>query len=370
MNSHARIAIAGGGTGGHVTMALALGEAFAAQGVEPIFFGSARGREAGAVPDAGFSLVTLPSAAVAGRGLRGRTRALPVLGVGVLRAHQELRKRGIPAVVSVGGYAAAPAAIAAVALRRPLFLVEPNAVPGRLHRALARFAARIYTLPGSHAFATRPATQRLALGAPIRKTLRDALSGLTRDCEPNSPLRLLILGGSQGARQLNDALIETLPLLERDALEIVHQSGDADQDRVAAAYARSSQKAQVVGFEPDLGARYRWADLALCRAGALTLAELGLAGLPALLVPYPYAADDHQQKNAQIFADAGAGIVLEDKDLEATRLATRLRDLARERDTLGRMARAALRFARPDAAADIVRSVLEVVATRSPESPE
>ena len=165
------------------------------------------------------------------------------------------------------------------------------------------------------------------------------------------------MGGSQGARQLNDALIEALPHLERDALDILHQTGDADRDRVAAAYADAGVRARVVGFEPDLGPHYRWADLALCRAGALSLAELALAGLPALLVPYPYATDDHQTANARALVEAGGGWLMPEPALTPEVLAERIGSLFSTPALLARAAQCAATFARLDAAqglADLV----------------
>ncbi len=169
------------------------------------------------------------------------------------------------------------------------------------------------------------------------------------------------MGGSQGARQLNDALIEAIPHLERDALDILHQTGDADLDRVASAYAQSGLRARAFAFEPDLGLHYHWADLALCRAGALSLAELALAGLPALLVPYPFASDDHQRANAREFERAGAGALLDPESLTGAALAAHLGELAAAPEPLAKMARAAASLARPDAAKQVVAAVLEAL---------
>jgi UDP-N-acetylglucosamine--N-acetylmuramyl-(pentapeptide) pyrophosphoryl-undecaprenol N-acetylglucosamine transferase len=356
------VAVAGGGTGGHVTMALALGEALVERGVEPLFVGSARGREARAVPAEGFRLALLPAAPLAGRSLWGRVSGGLALARGVFAARRLLARERVKAVLSVGGYAAAPAAAGALFARKPLFLVEPNAIPGRLHRALASRARVVFTAFASTGAALKtPEACVQVVGAPLRKGLVERLQRATGAPREPGPLRVLVVGGSQGARQLNDALIEAIPHLERDALDILHQTGDADLDRVAAAYVRGGLRARAFAFESDLGPLYHWADVALCRAGALTLAELALAGLPALLVPYPYAADHHQRANALEFERAGAGVLLEGDALGGEALANRLRDHARTLETLADMARSAFTLARPDAGERVVAAVLESI---------
>lgn len=358
------VAVAGGGTGGHVTMALALGEALAARGATPLFVGSARGREAVAVPEAGFRLEVLPTAPWAGRSPLGRAKSALSLGRGILAARRLLGREGVRAVVSVGGYAAAPAAVAALLGNRPLFLVEPNAIPGRLHRALATRARIVFTaFPLTKELLKSPQERVQQVGAPLRCQLVERFHRSESPPRQPGPLRVLIMGGSQGARQLNDALIEAIPHLERDALDILHQSGDADLDRVSAAYSDSGLRARVVAFDPDLGPHYHWADLALCRAGALTLAELALAGLPALLVPYPFAADDHQRANARAFEAAGAGELLEGDALAGPALAETLHRYAQAPETLAGPARAAAGCGRPDAAARVVDTILQTLST-------
>ena len=173
---------------------------------------------------------------------------------------------------------------------------------------------------------------------------------------PGKPLRLLVFGGSQGARQINDAMVEAAPRLPREGFAIFHQTGEADRERVAGAYAAAGVAARVVAFERDMPARYAESDLALCRSGALTVAELAMAGLPALLVPYPFAADDHQSANARAVAEAGAAIVLPTRPLSTDELLRLLADLAARPEQLVAMSAAAARLARPDAAAQIVET--------------
>ena len=363
-----RWAIAGGGTGGHVTMALALAEEIAAAGEVVLFVGSERGLEAKLVRPAGFELVTLPVRPYAGRGPIAKLTALFAFAAATLSALGLLRRRRIDVVLSVGGYAAAPAAAAAIALRRPLAIVEPNAVPGRTNRGMARFARRVFTAfaAAESAFAGRAPVE--TTGAPLRRALLDAFAAAAARREPAPPFRLLIVGGSQGARQLNDAMVEALPALDPTRLEVFHQTGPADRERIAEAYRRAGFRAEVVDFEPALPARYQWADVALCRAGALTVAELALAGLPSLLVPYPHAADDHQRANARALEASGAGRLLDPADFDGKQLASALGSLLEQPDTLLEMGRRARELARPQAARQIVGTCRAWVAETAKEA--
>jgi UDP-N-acetylglucosamine--N-acetylmuramyl-(pentapeptide) pyrophosphoryl-undecaprenol N-acetylglucosamine transferase len=348
--------LAGGGTGGHVTLALALGEEIARGGDPVLFVGSERGLEAKLVGPAGFELVTLPARPFAGRRPLARLGALVAFARATLAAVGLLRRRHVDVVVSVGGYAAAPAAAAAIALRRPLAIVEPNAVPGRTNLWMARLARRAFTAfaAAEPAFAGRAPVE--TTGAPLRRALLDAFAAAPPRRAPAPPFRLLVVGGSQGARQLNDAMIGALPELDPARLEVFHQTGAADRERVAEAYARAGFRAEVVDFDAALASRYQWADVALCRAGALTVAELAMAGLPALLVPYPFAADDHQRANARALEAAGAARLLDPARFDGKQLAQALGALLERPETLLEMGRRARALARPEAARRIVEA--------------
>lgn len=363
--------IAGGGTGGHVTPALALAEVVSKRGDRVLFIGSDRGLEAELVPQAGFDLVALPSRQVAGRGALGRVAgALAILGA-ALRARRELARVGADLVVSVGGYAAMPAVVAAAVRRTPLALVEPNAVPGRANRLAARFCQRVFVgfEAASEKLPRGGDERRLrCVGIPLREALVAAFEEPPPERRPAPPYRLLVFGGSQGARQINEAVIEALPLLAKLPLEIFHQTGEPDCERVAAAYSKTGVTGRVVPFEHDMPARYRWADIALCRAGALTIAELALAGLPALLVPYPYAADDHQAANARELERAGAALRVDgpgELALSGQRLADALGELFAEPERLVAMRTAAKEVARPRAARDVVEECVRMLGGES-----
>jgi UDP-N-acetylglucosamine--N-acetylmuramyl-(pentapeptide) pyrophosphoryl-undecaprenol N-acetylglucosamine transferase len=353
-------AVAGGGTGGHVTLALALAEEIRARGGRVFLLGTDRGLERELVPREGFELVTFEARQVMGQRALARVGALAGLARTTLAARRVLRERGATGVLSVGGYASMPAMAAAALSRIPTALVEPNGVPGRANRLMARFARLVFT--GFEAARERlpvPDARIREHGCPLRRALVETFAAATPRV-PEAPFRLLVAGGSQGARQLNEGMMAVLPRLDPARLEVFHQTGRDDRARVEQAWREAGFRAEVVDFTDDMPARYAWADLAVCRAGALTVAELALAGLPSLLVPYPYAADDHQTVNARSLADAGGAVVLESRPLDADDLASQLGALLAAPERLVEMRRALAARARPDAARAIVDDCTEI----------
>jgi UDP-N-acetylglucosamine--N-acetylmuramyl-(pentapeptide) pyrophosphoryl-undecaprenol N-acetylglucosamine transferase len=362
-----RWVVAGGGTGGHVTPALALAERIAARGDEVLLLGTERGLERRLVPAAGFELLTLPARQVMGQGLAARLAAGPALLAAGASAWRTLGRRRIDLVVSVGGYASVPAVLAGAARRLPMALVEPNAIPGRANRAAARLAARLFVQfeEAAETLAAAGGAGRVrTTGIPLRSALVAAFAAAPPRRTPAPPYRLLVFGGSQGARQLNEAMMEASSVLAGMPLEVFHQTGEADRARVAAAYAAAGLRAEVAAFEPEMPRRYRWADVALCRAGALTVAELCLAALPSVLVPYPHAADDHQRANARALARVGAARVLEPATLSGTQVAGVLRELLVAPGELASMSAAAGKRAQPDAAERIVEECAALAQAR------
>lgn len=352
-----RWVVAGGGTGGHVTPALALAEQIRDRGGEILMLGSDRGLETRLVPAAGFELLALPARPLLGRNWLAKLRSLPAMARACWTAFRALGGFGADFVISVGGYASVPAVIAAALRRVPIALVEPNAVPGRANRAAARLARRIFVQfdQAASSFGAAGADDRVrSVGIPLRRELIEAFAQAPPRRAPVAPFHLFVAGGSQGARQINEAMIEAAKQLDPQQLEIVHQTGDADRDRTEAAYRAAGLRAEVVAFESEMAKRYRWADLSLCRAGALTVAELAMAGLPALLVPYPYAADDHQTANARALVAAGAARILDSGTLDGDRVASALREIFAAPEQLQAMSQAASRMGRPDAAARII----------------
>jgi UDP-N-acetylglucosamine--N-acetylmuramyl-(pentapeptide) pyrophosphoryl-undecaprenol N-acetylglucosamine transferase len=349
-----RFLLAGGGTGGHVTPALALAEELSAGGDDVLMLGSERGLERRLVPAAGFELIALPSRQFMGKSLWHRAGAALGLLDTTRAAFGVLRRYDPHLVISVGGYAAAPAVLASALRRVPLAVVNPDAIPGRVNRYSARLAARIFAgIEGTQDAYPAAAERVRCPGVPLRRGLVEDFAVSTERRRPEPPFRLLVFGGSQGARQLNWGMAEAITELGDLPLEIFHQSGEADRATVEAAYAAAGAKAAVVAFEPDMASRYRWADLALCRAGAITVAELALVGLPALLVPLPGAADDHQSANARALEAVGAARRLDPRTLSAKDLGDALRSLLADPDRLVAMGRAAAGQARPLAASDI-----------------
>jgi UDP-N-acetylglucosamine--N-acetylmuramyl-(pentapeptide) pyrophosphoryl-undecaprenol N-acetylglucosamine transferase len=350
------VLIMAGGTGGHVMPALAVAHALRSQGHSVRWLGTERGLEARAVPAAGIELFTLPVAGLRGRGVR-RYLSAPF---GLLRALGQaialLRRLRPDVVLGFGGYAAGPGGLAAFALRRPLVIHEQNARPGLTNRLLARLARRVLCGFAGTRLAGRPAE---FTGNPVRAELLDLPAPRER---LSSPPRLLVLGGSQGAQAINSAVPAALDRLREGGAalpQVRHQAGRAHADAVAADYRARGIEATVDGFIDDMAAAYRDADLAICRAGALTVAELCAVGVGALLVPYPHAADDHQTANAQHMARAGAALLLPQSELTPQRLADALRPLLADPARRLAMAEAARGLARPDAAARVAAACLE-----------
>ena len=343
--------ILAGGTGGHVFPALAVAECLRERGQPVRWVGTRAGLEARLVPQAGFPLIWMPLRAPNRRGLLGLLGVLPrvlwAVGLGV----RLLMKYRPAAVLGMGGYASSAVALAAVLCRVPLVVHEQNAVAGLTNRVLARFAARVLLGFSS----VRGIRQGLHLGNPVRISL--CAQPLSPEA-PGRPLRLLVVGGSQGAEIFNRTLPEALRIMcEEDRPSVWHQTG-CDPTRVARRYP-SEISPRLDAFIEEMDEAYVWADLVLARAGAMTLAELAASARGAVLVPYPHAADGHQLENARQYAEGGAAEVWDQEECTPQRLASRLVELARDRSGLARMSRAALCQARPDAAAAVTDCLLE-----------
>jgi UDP-N-acetylglucosamine--N-acetylmuramyl-(pentapeptide) pyrophosphoryl-undecaprenol N-acetylglucosamine transferase len=371
-----RWVIAGGGTGGHVTPALALGEVLRDAGERVRFMGTRRGLETRLVPESGFELLTLDSRPIIGRGVFEQIHAFFALLGATFRARRGLREFGADLVISVGGYASVPAALAALLTGTPMVLVNADATPGAANRMLARFARRIFVgFEGARdALASSTGEERIRVaGVPLRKSLvsefRDANDRAPRPGEAGAPppglAHLFIFGGSQGARQINEAMIQALPKLDPSRIQIVHQTGEADRDRVEVAYAETAFEAEVIAFEGDMPSRYRWADLVLCRAGAISVAELALAGRASLLIPLAHAGGGEQFANARELERAGAARVLDSRTLTADGLVRELEALLCDPSQLRRMGESASKLARPEASDRIIEECLSLLAEAS-----
>lgn len=354
----APVLIMAGGTGGHIFPGLAVAEVLRTQGVPVQWLGAEGGMETQIVPRHGLALHALPVRGLRGKGLRARIAAPWMLLRALFGALALVRRLAPRCVLSMGGYAAGPGGLAAWLLGVPLLVHEQNRVPGLTNRILARLARRV--LCGfPDAFPRRPGVQ--VAGNPVRAEIASLPVPKQRFSERNGPLRLLVLGGSQGAAALNRAVPEALAAVPA-RWEVRHQCGGRFLEATRAAYARAGRLADVRAFIDDMAEVYAWADLVICRAGALTIAELTAAGLGALLVPYPHAVDDHQSANAALLVGAGAAECVAETDDLAARLGEALARLG-DRGRLLEMATRARALARPDAAEAVARACLEEART-------
>lgn len=351
------VLIMAGGTGGHIFPGLAVAECLRAQGVPVAWLGAVGGMETQVVPAQRIELHTVRVGGLRGKGLGTRLRAPLMLVRALWASLAVLRKVQPRSVLSMGGYVAGPGGVASWLLRRPLLVHEQNRVAGFTNRCLASLARRVLagfadTLP-----------QADWVGNPVRDTISILPPPAQRMAGRPVRPRLLVLGGSLGARALNLALPQALARLDpAQRPEVLHQCGTRGLEEARAAYAQAGLEAQVVAFIDDMAATYGWADLAVCRAGALTLAELSAAGLGALLVPFPHAVDDHQTRNAEVLVAVGAAEMIQESELDVQILAQRLAVLLGDRGRLLAMAEAARTLAKPDAAQVIAHACLEVAA--------
>lgn len=351
------VLIMAGGTGGHIFPGLAVAEALRARGVPVAWLGAAGAMETRLVPAAGIELHTLAIG-----GLRGKSLATLLLAPfrllrAVFGALSLLRATKPRAVVSFGGFAAGPGGIAAVLRRTPLLVHEQNRVAGFTNRVLARFARRV--LAGFPDVLDRAEW----VGNPVRAEIAALPAPEQRLSGRTGPARLLVLGGSLGAAALNRALPAALARLAPDLRpSVLHQCGRNHADATRAGYRDAGIEAEVEPFIADMASAYGSADLVVCRAGALTLAELAAAGSASILVPYPHAVDDHQTRNAEFLVECGAAALLPEAQLDPARLAELLNELLGDRERLRAMAIAARACARPDAARAVADACLEVSA--------
>ena len=349
--------ILAGGTGGHIYPALAVAEVLRAEGVRLRWLGSAGGMETRIVPKAGIEIVEIMVSGLRGRGALGWVMAPFMLSLATCQAILAILRFRPGVVLGMGGFVSGPGGLAAWLCRRPLVVHEQNAIPGLTNRLLSRIATKVLAAyPRSFSDTVSAETP----GNPVRAAIA-AMAASDRPARTAPPLRLLVVGGSRGARRLNDTLPAALAALPSGAIEVWHQTGESALAATRAAYAQRGLTARVDAFIDDMPAAYQWADAAVCRAGAMTVAELAAAGLPALLVPFPHAVDDHQTANGQFMVEAGAALMLQDAALSPESLAkvlmTWLEDRAGLLDT-GRRARA---LARPDAAASVAQHCLELL---------
>jgi UDP-N-acetylglucosamine--N-acetylmuramyl-(pentapeptide) pyrophosphoryl-undecaprenol N-acetylglucosamine transferase len=342
-----------GGTGGHVYPALAVADALRARGWDVFWLGTKHGIEARVVPQAGIDMVWVSMGGVRGKGLLKKLLLPLLLLVAFAQSLRAILQRRPDVVLGMGGYTAFPGGMMASLLNRPLVIHEQNSVGGLTNRVLACLADRVLTaFPQAFTGARdkpipcrRVATEWV--GNPVRADIT-AITAAER-AGRSGPLRLLVVGGSLGASALNDLVPQALALLPpAQRPQVVHQSGRRHLDALRANYAAAGVEAEVRDYIEDMAAAWRDCDFAVCRAGAMTVAELACAGVPALLVPFPHAVDDHQTGNAEFLSTAGAAWLMQQRDLSPEQLAALIAGLDRAR--LAAMSDRALKLARPDAA--------------------
>ena len=363
-----RVVIAGGGTGGHLYPGIAVARELLSRVPDAIvsFAGTAKGIETRVVPREGFALDLIRSAGLKGKSISERALGLGLLPLGAADAVGLLARRRPDLVIGVGGYSSG-AVVAVAALRGiPTLLLEQNAVPGLTNRTLAPFVrAAAVTFE-----ATLPyfKGKGFVSGNPVRSTFLDDAVG-ARD-EPDAPVGVLIFGGSQGAHAINVAAVEAAPELARTRirLSVTHQTGERDLEMVREGYIGAGLAARVEPFLYAMDREMKRAQVVVCRAGATTLAEITAAGRAAVLVPLPTATDDHQRKNADVLARAGAADVIDQRELTGTRFAAAVLALAHDHERRERMARAARRLATPDAARVIVDRALVLAGHRGDQA--
>jgi UDP-N-acetylglucosamine--N-acetylmuramyl-(pentapeptide) pyrophosphoryl-undecaprenol N-acetylglucosamine transferase len=347
------VVIAGGGTGGHLFPGIALAEEVTTRHHknEVVFVGTERGLEARVVPQAGFPLELIDARGLKGMGIGRLLRGLLSLPVAFFQSWSILRRCRPDVVVGVGGYASGPVVLAAWLQRVPTVVQEQNALPGLTNKVLGKLA-RVVFIAFEEARRFFPAKKTQLIGNPIRRKLMD---NYLRSSVRHDGFSLLIFGGSQGAKGINDRMIAALDGLKglEGELKILHQTGKRDVEAVREAYRSKGFEAEVVEFIDDMSQAYAKADLVICRAGATSLAELTVCKKASILIPFPHAADNHQEVNAQAMVQSGAAVMFRESELTGANLAEQIRSLHDHPEKLRKMERAAALLGRPEAAKEM-----------------
>lgn len=356
-----RLIIAGGGTGGHLFPGIAIAEEFLERdpGNEVLFVGTERGIEARVLPRLGYPLERIAAAGMRRVGLAARIKGMWMLFAGYLQSERIVREFSPDLVLGVGGYSSGPLVLAARRQNRSCFIHEQNAHPGLTNRLLARLVRRVFvSIEESKKYL--PGKKCLLTGNPLRKLIVEGARQGGNKGDGSGKFNLLVFGGSAGAHRINVAMTEALPHLAGLAGRIVitHQTGENDLVQVREAYDRAGIQAEVVPFIDDMAGAYGRADLVVCRAGATTIAEVTACGKACIFIPYPYAVDDHQRKNAEALLERDAGFMILDRELSGEALSKMICELAGDSQKLLTIGRNAATLGRPAAAREIVDAML------------
>lgn len=351
------VLIVAGGTGGHIYPALAVAACLNERKVATVWLGSRAGMETRIVPRAGLRLFTIAVSGLRGRGILRWLSAPFVIGFALAQALVAVIMIRPQVVLGMGGFASGPGGLAAWLCRRPLVVHEQNAIPGLTNKLLSRLATTVFqAFPGSFP-ASRGAR---TVGNPVRAEIVALAPPAERDLS-TGPLRVLVVGGSRGARALNETMPVAVRALGTTNVSVWHQCGDGNAAQTEAAYRGIAADVRVSDFIDDMAAAYAWASVVVCRAGALTVSELAAAGLASILVPFPYAVDDHQTANARFLVDAEAALLVPEGLDFAKRLAAALAQLEEDRGRVGRLAGQARALAIPDAATKVAAHCVELL---------
>jgi UDP-N-acetylglucosamine--N-acetylmuramyl-(pentapeptide) pyrophosphoryl-undecaprenol N-acetylglucosamine transferase len=349
------ILIMAGGTGGHIYPGLAVADALHAQGWKVVWLGAPNSMEADLVPKHGYPVAWVNFTGVRGKGLL-RLLTLPFTLLRALAQSADAIFRYRPDVVlGMGGYITMPGGLMAALLRRPLLIHEQNSIAGMSNKLLSKFATRVLSgFPGV-------LKNTLWCGNPVRADIASIPEPQARYASRSGKLNVLVVGGSLGAQALNESLPKALALMSDEARpNVLHQTGKKHIESVRQLYAQAGVEADIRPYLEDMANQYAKADLVICRAGALTIAELAVAGVASILIPYPFAVDDHQSGNARFLSEQGASVLLVQKELSAETLAKLLREMSRERLLV--MAQAARKLAKPEATQAVVKVCQELAA--------
>jgi len=358
-NPERRLMVVGGGTGGHLFPGIAVAEAWARQidGGQVVFVGSPTGIEARVVPEMGYPFVSVEARRLKNAGVVERLKSLLRAPLTIWKGYQVIRRQKPSVVLGVGGYISGPVVLAAALAGRPCAVAEQNARPGLTNRILGRFVKRIYTA-FPEAGSRFPKQKVRELGNPVRGAFLSC-----DDSPPASPLRILILGGSQGAKALNENMPAIMSALQHrfSELHVIHQTGRDRDQPVRELYAHHEvSHVNVVPFIQDMASAISQAHLVVARAGATTVAELACLGRPAVFIPFPFAADDHQAANAQSLVDAGAAYMQREEAMTTDGMVELLAPLLEDPKALQAMGRAARERGRPEAADAIVSDLVDL----------
>jgi UDP-N-acetylglucosamine--N-acetylmuramyl-(pentapeptide) pyrophosphoryl-undecaprenol N-acetylglucosamine transferase len=353
-----RLLLTGGGTGGHLFPAIATAEALCKRlpGSEVLFVGTKRKMDKTSLEQYGFATRSIHSQGLKGKNFISLLQGIAILPVSIIEAMLHIIRFKPDLVLGVGGYVTGPVVLAAKLLGKVTVIHEQNSIPGLANRKLGGLVTKIcLSLPGSEKYFDGKKT--VLTGNPVRQAILD-LSREEKKKNPDKQPTLLVLGGSLGAHRINELVLEACANPKLKGVKIIHQTGLKDVEMVKAAYKKKNIDATVQAFFTDMAAIYKEADCLVSRAGATTLAELAVLGRPAILIPYPYAADNHQEKNAEYYVQGGGALLCVEKALDAKELAENLIALLNDKKTVQKMAKAMRSSAFPDATENIVDECL------------